>query len=286
VDTVPGARSFDFRGVAAIDARTAYVVVASPDTGRIYKTTDGGRSWVLQYDDERRGVFLDGIGCWTLQRCVVAGDPIGGRFLVLVTSDGGIHWTPLPDRAAPTALPGEATFAASNSSLVARGDGRAWLATGGGSAARVWRSSDYGQTWTVATTPVVAGLPSAGIFSLAFCDARHGVAVGGDYRRPERRGPSGGVHVATTDDGGATWSTGDGDRRMPYLSGAACVRDGSDDMVAVGPGGTFASGDGGRSWTQRDARAFNAVAAGARGLVAVGPDGAAAVAPVTAWAQP
>ena len=35
---------------------------------------------------------------------------------------------------------------------------------------------------------IVAGAESAGIFSLAFRDKRHGMIVGGDYRKPNQTG--------------------------------------------------------------------------------------------------
>ena len=49
-------------------------------------------------------------------------------------------------------------------------------------------------------TPVATG-PSAGIFSIAFRDALHGIVVGGDYKKETDAI----ANVATTDDGGAAW---------------------------------------------------------------------------------
>src|SRR6266540_3384709 len=45
---VPQADSLDFRDIAAFDAMTAYVLSAGED-GRIYKTSDGGTTWTLQF---------------------------------------------------------------------------------------------------------------------------------------------------------------------------------------------------------------------------------------------
>lgn len=276
-DTVSGAHSFDFRGVAAIDSTTAYVMTAGTDTARIYKTTDGGATWVLQFKDEGPGVFLDGIGCWNSRRCLAAGDPIDGRFVVVTTADAGAHWTTLASSAAPRALPGEGAFAASNSSVLTGRAGRAWIATGGGSVARVWRSLDYGATWTVAAVPgVAAGIASAGIFSLAFCGEREGVAVGGDYRAPGAPG----AHVAFTHDGGATWTAGDSAHVTPYLSGAVCADPRARLLVAVGPLRTVVSRGDWQVWTHRDAAGWNAVAAVGDRLVAVGASGVAARAAV------
>ena len=49
---------------------------------------------------------------------------------------------------------------------------------------------------------MVHGPDSAGIFSIAFRDAMHGVIAGGDYKHPNDDGPN----LAFTDDGGKTWT--------------------------------------------------------------------------------
>ena len=44
--TVPGAGKLDFRDVEAFGAATAYLLGAGPgEESRIYKTTDGGKTW-------------------------------------------------------------------------------------------------------------------------------------------------------------------------------------------------------------------------------------------------
>ncbi len=80
-------------------------------------------------------------------------------------------------------------------------DPNIWFATGG-RIARVFHSPDRGQTWQVFDTPIVHGPDSAGIFSIAFRDALHGVIAGGDYKHPNDDGPN----LAFTEDGGRTWT--------------------------------------------------------------------------------
>jgi len=47
---VAGGDSLDFRGIAAIDERVAYVLSIGPgDKSRIYKTSDGGETWKNQF---------------------------------------------------------------------------------------------------------------------------------------------------------------------------------------------------------------------------------------------
>ena len=83
-------------------------------------------------------------------------------------------------------------------------DPNIWFATGG-KTARVFHSLDHGQTWQVFDTPLLHGPDSAGIFSIAFRDALHGVIAGGDYKHPNNDGPN----LAFTEDGGTTWTLSD-----------------------------------------------------------------------------
>ena len=259
---VPGASDLDFRDVDAVDATTAYLLSAGPgDASRIYKTTDGGRSWALQYINPHPQAFFDGIAFWDPLHGIAYSDPVDGRFLVVTTRDGGANWMPVPADAIPPALPGEAGFAASGTGIVVQGNGDVWFGTGGGPVARVFRSADRGRTWQVSTTPLAAG-EAAGVFGLAFRDARHGVAVGGAYTRPgDTRG-----NVAVTIDGGATWAPIPGTPPAGYRSGTAYQRGTRDPvLIAVGTSGSDLSADGGRSWIPMDSVGFH--------TVAFGPDG-------------
>src|SRR3954462_5628443 len=48
--TVPGAEKLDFRDVKAFSETTAYLLSAGPGhASRIYKTIDGGQTWVQQF---------------------------------------------------------------------------------------------------------------------------------------------------------------------------------------------------------------------------------------------
>ena len=274
VDTVPGATGLDFRAVHAVDARTALVMSAGEaerGQARIYRTTDGGAHWSLVYHTERKGVFLDALAFWDARHGIVMGDPIDGRFFILLTNDGGRTWLPVAAERMPPTLDGEAAFAASGSCLTLQGRANAWIGTGGGATARVFRSTDRGRTWRVASTPVQAGSPSSGIFSVAFRDARHGIAVGGDYRQAVGSSPN----VALSDDGGETWRLAKGPLPGGYMSAVSFA--GTARVIAVGLAGTALSGDGGESWTMRDTVAYNSVrflspslgwAAGPKGRVA------------------
>ena len=201
----PTPSGLDFRDIQGFNDRVATLLSIGPgELSRIYRTADGGASWALQHTNRDPKGFLDAIAFWDADHGLALGDPVDGRFVILTTDDGGRTWSRIADAGMPEALPGEGAFAASGTCLVTQGHSNAWFGTGGGASARVFRSTDRGRTWTVASTPVRAGSPSSGIFSLAFRDADHGVAVGGDYKSLADKT----ANLALTDDGGRTWSHG------------------------------------------------------------------------------
>jgi photosystem II stability/assembly factor-like uncharacterized protein len=266
VGTVPGADSLDFRDVQAFGETTAYLLSAGPgNASRIYKTIDGGRSWVLQFRNTDPAGFFDAIAFWDEKNGIALGDPVDGQFQLCVTTDGGIHWRPLTPKALPPALTREGAFAASGTCLVTHGARQVWFATGGARSARVFRSGDRGQTWQVSETPLIAGAVSAGIFALAFRDAQHGIIVGGDYRKPNDLA----VAAATTADGGKTWVAVK--QKLPFHSAVAWAKD---RWVAVGTAGTHVSLDDEASWQRLDKEHYNSVGFTADGQGwAVGPKG-------------
>jgi hypothetical protein len=171
----------------------------------------------------------------------------------------------------PEALPGDGAFAASGTCLVTLGSRHAWFGTGGAARARVYRSTDQGLTWAVADTPITAGNASSGVFSLAFSDTSHGIAVGGDYRLERETGDN----LATTSDGGRTWAFPGTTRLRSFRSAVAFVP-GSQGrrLIAVGPGGTDTSADGGSAWAPIGDEGFHALSISAGGAAwAVGEGG-------------
>jgi photosystem II stability/assembly factor-like uncharacterized protein len=266
---VEGGDTFDFRGIQAISADTAYLMSSGTvDQSRIYKTTDGGQTWQLQVIDMRAGFFLDAIVCLDELRCFALSDPVGGKFLVLATQDGQ-HWEDVPRATMPAALTGEGAFAAGNSALAVTANGEIYFGTGGGATSRVFHSPDMGRTWTVTPTPIAAGVAAAGIFSVA----RSGdtvIAVGGDYRQANMASSV----ASYSTDRGATWQIAAG-QPGGYRSGVASVD--AKKFVAAGPNGEDNSSDGGAHWTHTGSVNLNAITvldaadvwgAGANGTVA------------------
>ena len=210
---VPDASMVDFRGVVAFSSDEAFLMSAGAgDNSRIYHTGDAGRHWQLQFTNTNPKGFFDSMVFWDRTHGVVLGDPIPDesgnlKFEVLLTDDGQT-WRPIPSSQLAPALEGEGAFAASNTCIaILRSqsaesrDANIWFATGG-KAARLFHSPDGGKSWQVFDTPILHGPDSAGIFSVAFRDALHGVIAGGDYKRANDDGPN----LAFTEDGGKTWT--------------------------------------------------------------------------------
>jgi photosystem II stability/assembly factor-like uncharacterized protein len=264
---VPGAADLDFRAVRAWDSRTAWVMSSGPGAkSRIYKTADGGAHWSMLYPNPDAGGFFDALALWGARRAVVLGDPVDGQFVILTTDDGGQTWQ---RRKLPPALPNEGAFAASNSCLVVRAGREVWFGTGGLSGARVFHSRHGGDRWDVVRTPLRHDSAAAGIFSLAFGDSSHEVAVGGDYGKPADSGGN----VAITSDGGRTWSEPAGAHPKGYRSAVAYLAS-RKLWIAVGTSGTDISSDGGQRWIPIDNGAYNAISAtGGDSAWAVGPHG-------------
>jgi photosystem II stability/assembly factor-like uncharacterized protein len=170
-DDCASADKLDFRDIEAFDQFTAYVLsIGNGENSRIYKTTDGGKTWNLIFKNTNEKAFFDAIACWDRNNCIAMSDPVDGHFLIISTSDSGKNWKPLTSNQMAQAADGEAAFAASGTCLITQGKNNAFLVSGG-SRARVFRSTDRGLTWTIADTPIIHGTPAAAS-SLSPCSMR------------------------------------------------------------------------------------------------------------------
>jgi photosystem II stability/assembly factor-like uncharacterized protein len=266
---IAGAEDLDFRGVRAFGAE-AFLLAAGPgDKSRIYHTVDFGKHWDLQFTNSEPKGFLDCMAFSDEKHGMVVGDPVNGRFQILRTEDGGKNWRYADPKNMPGAIDGEGAFAASNSCIAVNGKENAWFVTGG-TAARVFHSTDGGENWSVAETPIVHGAPSQGIFSVAFKDAVHGVIAGGDYAHPEQ----GGNNLAVTDDGGNTWKLATV-QPQKYFSAVCYVwsKAGELGLVAVGASDSALSKNSLRTWAFFLSEGFNAIGSAHADVYAVGTNG-------------
>jgi photosystem II stability/assembly factor-like uncharacterized protein len=273
IGKVNGAEALDFRDVDAFDTNTAYLLsIGNGESSRIYKTTDGGSNWSLQFKNTQKEAFFDAMAFWDTDHGIAMSDPVNGKFIIITTDDGGKTWKPVAPENLPPAIQGEGGFAASGTCITVQGKSSVWFASGG-TAARVFRSTDRGRTWAVSDTPIVSGVAAAGIFSIAFKDAKNGIIVGGTYDKPKEADKS----IAITVDGGKTWKLAG--NAKGFRSGVSYTKVGREILIiAVGTAGSDYSKNNGADWIEMDKENYNSVsfvkntnigwAAGPRGRVA------------------
>jgi photosystem II stability/assembly factor-like uncharacterized protein len=247
----PGAEKLDLRGIWAFDGSRALALSIGPgEQSRVYRTTDRCATWQQVMMNKDPKGFWDIISFADEKHGLILGDPVDGRFTVLRTSDGAENWIADSD-AGLSALPAEGAFAASNSSLVINPETKTeYIGTSG---PRVFMRSE-GAAWTPVRVPLSGASPASGIFSLAFRDGQHGVAVGGNYEKPKETVGT----AAFTTDGGKTWSAS---TTLPGGYRSAVAYDFEHKIwVAVGTNGSDYSTDDGKTWTLiDDANNWNAV---------------------------
>lgn len=170
-----GISSQDVYVVFAIDANTCYIST-SPATGTyIYKTTNGGTSWVSQLS--QTGGFGDGLWFKDANNGIFYGDPVGNRWTIFRTSNGGTNWD-----STGLYLASEG-WAGWNNGLFAMGD-NVWFGTNG---TKIWYSSNFGTSWTSQATT-----GQANSFTVWFNTPTVGL--------------TGGANFMATTNGGTLWS--------------------------------------------------------------------------------
>jgi photosystem II stability/assembly factor-like uncharacterized protein len=242
----PGAEQLDFRGIQAFDANTA--VVMSSGTGalsRLYKTTDGCRTWKLVFTNPDASGFWDALQFAGKAFGALIGDQVDGRFPVFSSTDAGDTWQKLDTKATSAVNKNQSFFAASNTSLLVDAkNAKLYMLTGGGTTSVI--TVDLHSTAGLhasSTQPELASGETAGGFSLASrIDGSNlvMVAVGGDYKAPEQTRGTAAYWIH------GPWRASD----VPpngYRSAVAYYAPGHA-WITVGPNGTDLSTDDGRNW--------------------------------------
>jgi len=205
--------------------------------GWIIASTDGGVSWTLA--DSAPQATFSAIACSTTTRCIAVGGGMptaqGNAPMVpyvVLTTDGGQHWS-------PATLPPEVgavsdVACASTSICVAVGSA-------------VARTGDGGATWTLASSPQgLSYIISVTCPTASFC------IIGGAGPGPGSSSPS---MSSVSHDGGLSWSAATVASGPSGLGKISCSNAqncegivGSDATDRAGSGSPLVTSDGGNSW--------------------------------------
>ena len=259
-----------FRGIA--QNSTSIFLVSTEKPAVIYKIEKKENKISKVFEDTNPTAFYNGIQFWNEYEGIAMGDPKNQCLSLVVTRDGGLTWDKVDCSNLPKTEEGEAGFAASNSSLIVKGD-NTWVVTGG-TKARVFFSKDKGKTWSVHNTPMIQGKPMAGIFSADFYNDSIGIMAGGDYDDQNNNKKN----KALTINSGQSWSLLADGQGFGYSSCIQFVPEsGGILIVSVGPQGIYFSNDIGGFWkkisndkdlhTIRFVDERNAIAAGKNKIV-------------------
>ena len=173
----------------AIDATTCWAVFNTGATQGLYKTTDGGATWVKKGGVYNASSFANVIHFYNNNEGFAMGDPVGGYYEIYTTTDGGETWTRVPTGSIPAPTSGEYGITGNTTSV----GNNSWFGTNMG---RVFRSTNKGFTWQAALTP----FGTANVVQPLFKNANVGIC----FRSYLNMGIEPELNVSS--DGGATWT--------------------------------------------------------------------------------
>ncbi len=219
----------------AIDGGTCWAVFNTGATQGVYKTQDGGTTWVKKGGIYNASSFADMLHFFNGNEGVTMGDPVGGYFEIYTTTDGGETWTRVPQANITAPVSGEYGITGNYSAV----GNNIWFGTNKGN---IFRSTDKGFHWTAVLTPFGA----AEVVQPKFIDATHGIV----YRSYLNLGLESILDV--TSDGGLTYSevSVSGDMYARFFSavpGTTNTYVGSSSLA--GSNGISVTYDGGNTWS-------------------------------------
>lgn len=234
--TVKGYEKTDFRDIEAFDAKTA-IIMGVDAPAYILKTTDGGESWNLVYENKTKGMFLDAMSFWNEMSGIVIGDPIDNKIFIARTFDGGTTWHALPEQYFPTADKGEACFASSGTNVAPLNLQEAVFITGGTRSRMFIRDKKF-------ELPILQGKETTGANSVGVKHLKKKnliIVVGGDFTTKD----STTKNCCITTDGGNSFTT-------PVIAPhgyRSCVEYlNADNWITCGLNGVDYSKDDGKTW--------------------------------------
>ncbi|MBN2615911.1 MAG: S8 family serine peptidase [Bacteroidales bacterium] len=242
---VPAA--YKVTSIAGTDRDTAWISTYNTtfgSSGAIFKTVDGGASWVQQttagFNDASS--FPNFVYFWDGKKGICQGDPVSSYFEIYTTTDGGTTWNRVPSANIPKAQLGEYGY----TDLYAVYNTTIWFGTNKG---RVFKSVDNGQHWTASSTGM------AEVNNIGFHDGTTGIVTYVQY--DQNSGTIADFQMKKTSDGGQTWATVNPTGSY-YKSDIAVIKDEPGLVISTGNSqdlaqcGSAYSLDDGQTWVQLD----------------------------------
>lgn len=193
--TVTGFEKTDFRDIEAFSESTA-IIMGIAEPARILRTTDGGKSWQVVFENSQKGMFLDAMDFFNDKDGMVIGDPVNNHFFLAKTSNGGKSWQTVPEQNSPKADSGEACFASSGTNIRMRSKKEAVFITGG-------LVSNVVEQNTKTALPLLSGKESTGANSIAINNKNTWMVVGGDFTDKDGINKNAAIRVS----GGNQWTS-------------------------------------------------------------------------------
>lgn len=216
--------TYAIANIEGIDANTAWVGAyrkPSGNQGGIFRTTDGGQTWVNKVVPTMytaSSSFCNYVSFWNSQVGITQGDAVGGEYEIWRTTDGGENWTKIPGANIPNPTSGE--FGIVNV-YDKWGTSHHWFGTNKG---RVYYTTDGGLTWNVTTLDA-----NNTVSDVAFCNATNGLAM-------TFVGTTSVAAVYATNDGGATWTLTPSGNDATYGRNDVCGIPGTNMFASCGAG--------------------------------------------------
>ncbi len=226
--------------IYAIDANTAWLAAypnAAGQIGGIWKTTNGGTTWLRQNSATYNNAasFTNVVHFWDANNGFCQGDPINSEFEIYTTTNGGTNWTAVPGANIPAPLSGE--YGYTRQIEVVGND--VWFTTNKG---RIYHSSDKGYTFEVFQSPISDFGSATTSGNISFNNSSTGLIV--DNNNVVYKTTNVGANWNTVTTTGTVFNTG-----LCYIEGTALV---FSTGAATGSYGSSFSEDGGVSWNSID----------------------------------
>jgi len=188
---IPDTGTVIISNVCALNANTCYYVEYN-GKGNIWKTENGGLSWINKTITEYTGGWANFYHAFSADTGVAGGDPNGGYWEIYLTANGGNSWSRVSSSNIPPILVGEY---GSSSAFSAMGN-NVWFASNKG---RCYRSVNKGLNWTMTQVTSMGNN-----FNVCFVDTLRGV-FWQPYPVLKNSSTSYNIYFVTTD-GGLTWT--------------------------------------------------------------------------------